>query len=251
MRADDVDDSEECRRFVQHVGPRDGDGDPDRGCTGSSEPSTTPAEPSPTVDASTAASSPSPSPAITLRDFPAFPDQPFSERVAASLQGCRRGSGGVRRHLGRGDRRGRGALVRGGGGRPPGESLTAGSLVPIASIGKTVTAAQVLRLVEEGGSASTTRPPTIFLRSSTATTQTEPRSGSCSGCAVASATPRPTTRGPPSPSSWRCSQRSMWSVASRFSEPSTAARTFAGRLSRPPRPPGTWEIQPNLVATTT
>ena len=37
--------------------------------------------------ASTAASSPSPSPAITLRDFPAFPDQPFSERVAASLQG--------------------------------------------------------------------------------------------------------------------------------------------------------------------
>lgn len=57
------------------------------GCTGSSEPSTTPAEPSTTVDASTAASSPSPSPAITLGDFPAFPDQPFSDRVVASLQG--------------------------------------------------------------------------------------------------------------------------------------------------------------------
>jgi hypothetical protein len=26
-------------------------------------------------------------PAITLRDFPAFPDQPFSDRVAGSLQG--------------------------------------------------------------------------------------------------------------------------------------------------------------------
>jgi len=57
------------------------------GCTGSSEPSTTPAEPSTTVVASTAASSPSPSTAITLGDFPAFPDQPFGERVAASLQG--------------------------------------------------------------------------------------------------------------------------------------------------------------------
>ncbi len=51
------------------------------GCTGSSVPSTISAEPSTTVVASTASS------AITLGDFPAFPDQPFNERVAASLQG--------------------------------------------------------------------------------------------------------------------------------------------------------------------
>ena len=70
------------------------------GCTGSSEPSTTPAEPPTVVPASTGDSTATarrvlptmrprarPSPAITLRDFPAFPDQPFSEPVAASLQG--------------------------------------------------------------------------------------------------------------------------------------------------------------------
>ena len=120
------------------------------GCTGSSEPSPTPAEPSPTVDASTSASSPSPSPAITLRDFPPFPDQPFSERVAASLQGvideAAKEFGGISA----------GVIVGGAGhwsraaGIAQGNLLTAGSALQIASIGKTVTAAQVLRLVEEG-----------------------------------------------------------------------------------------------------
>jgi hypothetical protein len=40
-------------------------------------------------------------------------------------------------------------------------------------------------------------------------------------------------------------------VASRRSEPSTARRMFSGRLSRGAVPPGTWEIQPNFVASTT
>jgi len=102
------------------------------------------------VVASTAASSPSPSPAITLRDFPAFPDQPFSERVAPSLQGVIDEAveefGGISA-----------AVIVGGTGHwsgaagiAQGNPLTAASPLPIASIGKTVTAAQVLRLVEEG-----------------------------------------------------------------------------------------------------
>ena len=43
----------------------------------------------------------------------------------------------------------------------------------------------------------------------------------------------------------------MWSVPSRFSEPSTAARTFAGLLSMTPGPPPECETRPNFVATTT
>lgn len=114
-------------------------------CTGSSEPSTTAAEPSPT-----AGSSPSRSAAITLGDFPPFPDQPFGEGVAASLQGvideAAEAFGGVSA-----------AVIVGGAGHWSGAAgiaggnlLTAGSALQIASIGKTVTAAQVLRLVEEG-----------------------------------------------------------------------------------------------------
>jgi D-alanyl-D-alanine carboxypeptidase len=93
----------------------------------------------------------SPSPAIRLRDFPAFPDQPFSERVAASLQGVIDEAveefGGISA-----------AVIVGNAGHWSGAAgvdlrrnpLTTGSHVQIASIGKTVTAAQVLRLVEEG-----------------------------------------------------------------------------------------------------
>jgi D-alanyl-D-alanine carboxypeptidase len=92
-----------------------------------------------------------PSPAITLRDFPAFPDQPFSERVAASLQGVIDEAveefGGVSA-----------AVIVGNAGHWSGAAgvdvrgnpLTVSSAVQIASIGKTVTAAQVLRLIEEG-----------------------------------------------------------------------------------------------------
>jgi hypothetical protein len=100
------------------------------GCTGSSEPSTTPAEPSPTVVASTAGSSPSLSPAIALRDFPAFPDQPVDERVAASLQGVideavdEFGGSSAAVIVG-----GVGALVRGGGDRP-GEPVVGGVARP-------------------------------------------------------------------------------------------------------------------------
>ena len=43
----------------------------------------------------------------------------------------------------------------------------------------------------------------------------------------------------------------MWSVPSRRSEPSTAARTLAGLLSAVPGPPPACETSPNLVATTT
>jgi hypothetical protein len=40
----------------------------------------------------------------------------------------------------------------------------------------------------------------------------------------------------------------MWSVPSRFREPSTAARTFAALLSVTPGPPPACETRPNLVA---
>ena len=40
----------------------------------------------------------------------------------------------------------------------------------------------------------------------------------------------------------------MWSVPSRFSEPSTAAFTFAALLSGAPGPPPEWETRPNFVA---
>ena len=43
----------------------------------------------------------------------------------------------------------------------------------------------------------------------------------------------------------------MRSVPSRFSEPSTAVRMFAGLLSSTPAPPPAWETKPNFVATTT
>jgi CubicO group peptidase (beta-lactamase class C family) len=121
------------------------------GCTGSSEPSTIPAEPSTTVVESTVSSNPSPFSAITLGEFPAFPEQPFSERVAVSLQGVIDEAveefGGISV-----------AVIVGNAGHWSGASgvdllgnpLTAGSTVQIASIAKTVTAAQVLRLVEEG-----------------------------------------------------------------------------------------------------
>ena len=40
----------------------------------------------------------------------------------------------------------------------------------------------------------------------------------------------------------------MWSVPRRFSDPSTAALTFAGLLSMTPGPPPAWETRPNFVA---
>ena len=43
----------------------------------------------------------------------------------------------------------------------------------------------------------------------------------------------------------------MWSVPSRFREPSTAARMLAGLLSGTPGPPPEWETRPNFVASTT
>ncbi|HET9309841.1 MAG TPA: serine hydrolase domain-containing protein [Actinomycetota bacterium] len=102
------------------------------------------------MDASTAASSPSPSPAITLGDFPAFPDQPFSERVVASLQGVIDEAveefGGISAAVSVGDA----GHWSGAAGIAQGNPLTTGSPLQIASIGKTVTAAQVLRLVDEG-----------------------------------------------------------------------------------------------------
>ena len=40
----------------------------------------------------------------------------------------------------------------------------------------------------------------------------------------------------------------MWSVPSRFRDPSTAVRMFAGLLSITPGPPPAWETSPNFVA---
>ena len=83
------------------------------------------------------------------QDFPAFPDAARSERVADRAGGDDEAVeefGGISA-----------AVIVGGTGHwsgaagiAQGNPLTAASPLPIASIGKTVTAAQVLRLVEEG-----------------------------------------------------------------------------------------------------
>lgn len=129
------------------------------GCTSAPESNTTQPGRSPSMDASTPSpglspsSSPEPVAVIPLGDFPAFPDQPFSMPVSTSLQAVLDGAvqggtvNGVTAAVIVGDQ---GHWSGAAGLDPQQDRLTADSHVVIASIGKTVTAAQVLRLVEDG-----------------------------------------------------------------------------------------------------
>ena len=135
------------------------------GCTASSEPRPTAAEPTSAVGASTTPADPistadagppipSPHPPVTsLGDFPQFPPGPLPESVAASLQAVLDGAveegtfAGVTA-----------AVIVGDSGRWSGAAglddennpMPPDAPLPTASVGKTIIAAQVLRLVEQG-----------------------------------------------------------------------------------------------------
>jgi len=122
------------------------------GCSTSPE-GPTPAEPTSEVATGTTAPSPQPSPTFTLGEFPAFPKGPLPESVAASLQAVldeavEQGPFlGVTAAVIVGDS---GSWSGASGVDLEGDPLTPEARLLIASVGKTVTAAQVLRLVEEG-----------------------------------------------------------------------------------------------------
>ena len=122
------------------------------GCSPSLE-DPTPAEPTSEVATGTTAPSPQPSPTFTLGNFPAFPKGPLPESVAASLQAVLDGAVEQGTFLGL-----TAAVIVADSGSwsgatgvdLQGDPLTPDARLHIASVGKTVTAAQVLRLVEEG-----------------------------------------------------------------------------------------------------
>jgi CubicO group peptidase (beta-lactamase class C family) len=123
------------------------------GCSASPEARPRPAEPTSEVAEGTTALSPQPSPTVTLGEFPEFPKGPLPESVAASLQAV------LDEAVEQGTFLGLTAAVivadsgswSGATGVDlEGEPLTPDARLQIASVGKTVTAAQVLRSVEEG-----------------------------------------------------------------------------------------------------
>jgi CubicO group peptidase (beta-lactamase class C family) len=123
------------------------------GCITSPGSNPAPAEPSSTVDAGTTAPSPKPSPIATLGDFPEFPRGALPEPVAASLQAVLDGAAEEGTVLGL-----TATVVVAGAGSWSGASgldldrnpLASDAQLPIASVGKTILAAQVLRLAEQG-----------------------------------------------------------------------------------------------------
>jgi len=122
------------------------------GCGASPESPPAP-EPTSTVEAGTPAPSAQPSPAAELGDVPEFPKGPLPEPVAASLQAVLDGAveqgtfGGVTAAVIVADS---GSWSGATGVDLEGNPVTPDAQLLIASVGKTVTAAQVLRLVEEG-----------------------------------------------------------------------------------------------------
>jgi len=124
------------------------------GCSPSPEARPTPAAPTSEVAAGTTAPSPHPSQTVTLGEFPAFPKGPLPESVAASLQAVLDGAVEQGTFLGvtttvivadAGSWSGAAGLDLQA--RNP---LTPDAQLPIASVGKTIIAAQVLRLAEQG-----------------------------------------------------------------------------------------------------
>ena len=123
------------------------------GCGASPESPPAPEPTTSTVEAGTPAPSAQPSPAAELGDVPEFPKGPLPEPVAASLQAVLDGAveqgtfGGVTAAVIVADS---GSWSGATGVDLEGNPLTSDAQLLIASVGKTVTAAQVLRLVEEG-----------------------------------------------------------------------------------------------------
>jgi CubicO group peptidase (beta-lactamase class C family) len=122
------------------------------GCSASAGSDLTSAEPTSNVDAGATASSSQPSPIARLGDFPAFPHGALPVTAATSLQSVLDGA------VEQGTFRGVTAAVivgdsgswSGAAGVDEENPLTPDSQQLIASVGKTMTAAQVLRLAEEG-----------------------------------------------------------------------------------------------------
>lgn len=123
------------------------------GCSASPEARPTLAETTSEVAVGTTALSPQPSPTVTLGEFPEFPKGSLPESVAASLQAV------LEEAVEQGTFLGLTAAVivpdsgswSGATGVDlEGDPLTPDSRLQIASVGKTVTAAQVLRYIEEG-----------------------------------------------------------------------------------------------------
>lgn len=123
------------------------------GCSASPEARPTPAEPTSEVAVGTTALSPQPSPTVTLGEFPEFPKGSLPESVAASLQAVLDGAVEQGTFLGLtaavivADS---GSWSGAAGVDLEGDPLTSDAQLAIASVGKTVTAAEVLRLVDEG-----------------------------------------------------------------------------------------------------
>ena len=123
------------------------------GCGGSAESRPTTAETTSRVGAGTTAPSSQPSPIASVGDFPEFPQGRLPASVTASLQAVLDGA------VGQGTFRGITAAVivadtgswsGATGVDHEGNPLTPDARLLTASVGKTVTAAQVLRLVDEG-----------------------------------------------------------------------------------------------------
>ena len=123
------------------------------GCTTSQKARPTPAQPTSEVIAGTTAPSAQSHPNVPLGDFPAFPEGPLPEPVAASLQAVLNDAVEQGTFLGV-----TAAVIAADSGSWSGAAgadteqnpLTPNDWLLIARVGKTVTAAQVLRLVEDG-----------------------------------------------------------------------------------------------------
>jgi D-alanyl-D-alanine carboxypeptidase len=125
------------------------------GCTSSTgeDPGSAQASPSASTETSAAASALLPAANTRLGHFPAFPEAKLPDSIAASLQavldqavadGIVRGATAAVIVAGSGSWAGAAGVDREGG------TLTADSRLLTASVGKTVTAAQILRLVDQG-----------------------------------------------------------------------------------------------------
>lgn len=150
-------------------------------CSPSSVPATAPLESS----ANTGSDAPR---TYALGEFPPFPDGPLSESTAEALQAALDGTveegtfTGVTAAVIAADR----GSWAGAAGSGDGVPLTPDSPSPTHSSGKTVAAAQVLRLAEDGILGLDDPASDHLPRSSGSSTRTEPRSGRCWGCAAAS-----------------------------------------------------------------
>src|SRR5688572_23526484 len=124
------------------------------GCTTSADEDPGPAESVPTTPAETSAvADPLPTVSTRLGDFPAFPDAQLPDSVAGALQAVL--DQAVAHDIVRGATAavvvaGSGSWAGAAGVDRRGDSLTKDSRLRTASVGKTMTAAQVLRLVEDG-----------------------------------------------------------------------------------------------------